>query len=80
MRRSRERRFAMRRSSDRRAGMSRFDWLGLGLVVAVAAVLRLVGIDSRHGFDADQGHDMLTLLAFTRGGEIPLLGPKTSVG
>jgi Dolichyl-phosphate-mannose-protein mannosyltransferase len=46
----------------------------------VAALLRLPGIDARGTFDADQGHDMLTLLRFTRDGVWPLLGPKTSVG
>jgi 4-amino-4-deoxy-L-arabinose transferase-like glycosyltransferase len=48
-------------------------------VVAVAALLRLPGIDSRGQFDADQGHDMLTLYRFTHDGIVPLLGPKTSV-
>ena len=60
--------------------MSRFDRLSLLLVTAVAALLRLPGIDARGAFDADQGHDMRTLVAFTRDGLVPLLGPKTSVG
>jgi hypothetical protein len=60
--------------------MSRFDWLALLAVSATAALLRLPGIDARGRFDADQGHDMLTLVAFTRDGVVPLLGPKTSVG
>jgi 4-amino-4-deoxy-L-arabinose transferase-like glycosyltransferase len=60
--------------------MSRFDRLSLLAVTAVAAVLRLPGIDTRGRFDADQGHDMLTLMAFTRDGVWPLLGPKTSAG
>lgn len=60
--------------------MSRFDRLALLAVTAIAAVLRLPGIDARGRFDADQGHDMLTLVAFTRDGVIPLLGPRTSVG
>jgi Dolichyl-phosphate-mannose-protein mannosyltransferase len=46
----------------------------------VAALLRLPGIAARGRFDADQGHDMATLVAFTRDGVIPLLGPRTSVG
>lgn len=49
-------------------------------VTALAALLRLPGIDVRGRFDADQGHDMATLVAFTRDGIVPLLGPKTSVG
>ena len=60
--------------------MSRFDRLSLLAITAVAAFLRLPGIDVRGKFDADQGHDMLTLMAFTRDGVWPLLGPKTSVG
>ncbi|MBI2781856.1 MAG: phospholipid carrier-dependent glycosyltransferase [Chloroflexi bacterium] len=60
--------------------MSRFDRLSLLAVTALAALLRLPGIDARGTFDADQGHDMATLLAFTRDGVVPLLGPKTSVG
>lgn len=59
---------------------SLFDRLSLLGVVGVAALLRIPGIDVRGRFDADQGHDMATLVAFTRDGVIPLLGPKTSVG
>jgi len=59
--------------------VSRFDRLSLLAVTAVAALLRLPGIAARGAFDADQGHDMLTLMAFTRDGVVPLLGPKTSV-
>jgi hypothetical protein len=60
--------------------MSRFDRLALLAAVGSAALLRLPGIDARGRFDADQGHDMLTLVAFTRDAVVPLLGPKTSVG
>jgi Dolichyl-phosphate-mannose-protein mannosyltransferase len=60
--------------------VSRFDRLGLATVVIVAAALRLPGLAERGRFDSDQGHDMLTLVRFTRDGVIPLLGPKTSVG
>jgi len=60
--------------------MTRFDRLALGAAIAVAAVMRFPGIEARGRFDADQGHDMLTLLAMLRDGVVPLLGPKTSVG
>lgn len=60
--------------------MTRFDRVTVLAVTALAALLRLPGIDARGRFDADQGHDMLTLVAFTRDGIVPLLGPKTSVG
>ena len=60
--------------------MTRFDRASLAFVVGLAAALRLPGLDARGRFDADQGHDMLTLVAFARDGVVPLLGPKTSVG
>lgn len=62
------------------APLTLFDRLSLLAVVAFAALLRIPGIDVRGRFDADQGHDMANLVAFTRDGVIPLLGPKTSVG
>jgi len=64
----------------RRRGLSRFDLLALAAVLVAAAFLRLPGLEYRGTFDSDQGHDMLTLAALTRQGEVPLLGPKTSVG
>lgn len=60
--------------------MTTFDRLSLLAVVGMAALLRIPGIDARGQFDADQGHDMATLVAFTRDGVVPLLGPRTSVG
>lgn len=62
--------------------MNRLAWdrIGLAVVVLVAALTRLPDLESRGQFDSDQGHDMLTLVAFTRDGVVPLLGPKTSVG
>lgn len=54
--------------------------LGLALLLALAAVLRLPGIDGRGRFEFDQGQDMLVLRAFVDQGVVPLLGPKTSVG
>ena len=57
-----------------------FDRISLAAVIVVAAFLRIPGIEARGRFDADQGHDMATLVAFTRDGVVPLLGPKTSVG
>jgi hypothetical protein len=55
--------------------MTRFDRLSLASVVAVAALLRLPGIDVRGRFDVDQGRDMLVLAAMTRDGVLPLVGP-----
>ena len=49
-------------------------------IVALAALVRLPGLDARGAWDADQGHDMLVLDALVHRGEVPLLGPRTSVG
>jgi 4-amino-4-deoxy-L-arabinose transferase-like glycosyltransferase len=60
--------------------VSRREALALAAILVAAALLRLPGLADRGQFDADQGHDMRTLAAFTREGVVPLLGPKTSVG
>jgi 4-amino-4-deoxy-L-arabinose transferase-like glycosyltransferase len=55
----------------------------LGVLLAIlvlAALTRLPGLDARGAWDADQGQDMLVLDALVHRGEIPLLGPRTSVG
>lgn len=52
----------------------------LGALLLLAALTRLPGLDERGRWDADQGHDMLVLQALVTEGEIPLLGPKTSIG
>lgn len=56
------------------------DALVLALLLVLAALTRLPGLAGRGDFDGDQGHDMLTLLRFVRDGQIPLLGPPTSIG
>lgn len=56
------------------------DRLALGVLLVLAAAVRLPGLADRGGFDGDQGHDMLVLLRFLRDGEVPLLGPPTSIG
>jgi 4-amino-4-deoxy-L-arabinose transferase-like glycosyltransferase len=56
------------------------DRLVLGALLALAAAVRLPGLAARGMFDADQGHDVLTLLRFTRDGVVPLVGPPTSIG
>jgi hypothetical protein len=52
-------------------------WLA---VLAVAAILRLPDLAGRGTWDADQGHDMLVLRHLVLDGQIPLLGPPTSIG
>jgi flagellar biosynthesis protein FliQ len=54
--------------------------LALLAIVAVAAILRFVDLPTRGTFDADQGHDMLVLHDLVARGQIPLLGPPTSIG
>ena len=49
-------------------------------IVALAALLRLPGLDQRGAWDADQGTDMLVLQGLVDRGEVPLLGPPTSIG
>ena len=56
------------------------DWLVLAGLLLLAAVLRFVDLATRGTWDADQGHDMLVLRALVRAGELPLLGPPTSIG
>ncbi|HKF84604.1 MAG TPA: glycosyltransferase family 39 protein, partial [Candidatus Limnocylindrales bacterium] len=58
---------------------SRLELAVLLGIVLLAAALRLPGLDVRGPFDADQGQDMLVLSGILRG-DIPLLGPPTSIG
>ena len=55
-------------------------WLILGAILVLAAILRFDALPTRGTWDADQGHDMLTLMAFVRDGVFPLVGPPTSIG
>lgn len=56
------------------------DRLVLAAILLLAAIARFPALATRGDFDGDQGHDMLTLLRFVRDGQIPLLGPPTSIG
>ena len=70
-----------RRSWSTPGGRGR--WLELGVLAAillVAALTRLPGLDARGQWDSDQGHDMAVLAALVQRGQVPLLGPMTSVG
>ncbi len=49
-------------------------------IVALAALTRLPGLALRGQWDADQGHDMTVLHALVTAGQVPLLGPPTSIG
>jgi 4-amino-4-deoxy-L-arabinose transferase-like glycosyltransferase len=69
--------FSRLRGAIDRATLER---LGLLAILSVAAVLRFRDLPTRGTFDADQGHDMLVLHDFVARGQIPLLGPPTSIG
>ena len=58
----------------------RLDRFTLAVLLAVAAVMRLVNLPTRGTWEADQGHDMLILRAMVQDGIVPLLGPPTSIG
>jgi hypothetical protein len=49
-------------------------------ILVLAAVTRLPGLDQRGQWDSDQGHDMRVLAALVEHGDVPLLGPPTSIG
>jgi 4-amino-4-deoxy-L-arabinose transferase-like glycosyltransferase len=54
--------------------------IGLFAILVMAVVLRFVNLSTRGTFDADQGHDMRVLHDLVASGQIPLLGPPTSIG
>jgi hypothetical protein len=56
------------------------ETIGLGAVLALAAILRFAWLPTRGQFDADQAHDMLVLRDVVLNGVVPLVGPPTSVG
>ncbi len=62
------------------SALGRIDLGVLVGLVALAGLVRFVGLAARGTWDADQGHDMLVLRAFVHDGIVPLLGPPTSIG
>lgn len=63
-----------------RALAARLDRYTLPVLLGLATVMRLVNLPTRGTWEADQGHDMLTLRALVQDGVVPLLGPPTSIG
>jgi hypothetical protein len=59
---------------------ARWDRYTLPSVLALAALTRFPNLVTRGTWEADQGHDMLTLRALVQDGVVPLLGPPTSIG
>ncbi len=62
------------------ARIRRLELAALLAILVLAALVRLPGLAERGRWDADQGHDMLVLRALAMRGEVPLLGPPTSIG
>jgi 4-amino-4-deoxy-L-arabinose transferase-like glycosyltransferase len=60
--------------------LGRAELLVLVALLVLAALTRLPGLDDRGRWDADQGTDMRVLRALVVDGEVPLLGPRTSIG
>ena len=72
-------------AASRWASAARLEGRGADLVVlvgllALAALLRLPDLATRGTFDGDQGTDALVVRTMIRGGVVPLLGPRTSIG
>jgi hypothetical protein len=70
---------ASRRGSARlapRLGVSGRELLGLCGIVLIAAVLRLINLPLRGGWDSDQGTEMLGLRAALASGRLPTFGPE----
>jgi 4-amino-4-deoxy-L-arabinose transferase-like glycosyltransferase len=61
-------------------GIARWERYVLPALLALAAVMRFPNLATRGTWEADQGHDMLTLRALVQDGIVPLLGPPTSIG
>lgn len=58
---------------------ARRDALMLTAILVLAAILRFINLPSRGQWDDDQGIEMLTMLLWVRDGQVPLLGPVSSV-
>jgi hypothetical protein len=63
-----------------RGGRNRWDRYVLPALLALAAIMRFPDLVTRGTWEADQGHDMLTLRTLVHDGIVPLLGPPTSIG
>jgi 4-amino-4-deoxy-L-arabinose transferase-like glycosyltransferase len=59
-----------------RLGVSVRELAGLGGIVLFAAILRLVALPARGGWDSDQGTEMLALRSALTTGHLPTFGPE----
>ncbi len=60
--------------------LRRLELATLLALVVLAALTRLPGLAERGRWDADQGTDMRVLRGLAIDGDLPLLGPRTSIG
>jgi 4-amino-4-deoxy-L-arabinose transferase-like glycosyltransferase len=58
---------------------ARRDGLLLSAILILATILRFVGLPGRGAWDDDQGNEILAMLLWVRGGDLPLRGPISSV-
>ena len=68
------------RTAPLRLGPRTLEAIGWVAIIVLAAALRLPDLAGRGTWDADQGHDMLVLRHLVVDGQVPLLGPPTSIG
>jgi 4-amino-4-deoxy-L-arabinose transferase-like glycosyltransferase len=68
------------RATAFRPGPGTLEAVGWIAILVLAAALRLPDLAGRGTWDADQGHDMLVLRHLVLDGQLPLLGPPTSIG
>jgi 4-amino-4-deoxy-L-arabinose transferase-like glycosyltransferase len=68
------------RTTAVRPGPATLEAIAWVAIIVLAAALRLPDLAGRGTWDADQGHDMLVLRHLVVDGQVPLLGPPTSIG
>ncbi len=67
-------------STGRGASDRALDVLVVAALAVAATLLRSFALPTRGTWDADQGEQMLVLLGLVRQGQVPLLGPPSSIG
>ena len=63
-----------------RLRIARAELLGLLAILATAAVLRFANLGARGGWDSDQGNQMLGVWTALKTGQLPQVGPLSSIG
>jgi hypothetical protein len=63
-----------------RRRIPRAELFGLLAILAAAAVLRFANLGARGGWDSDQGNQMLGVWTALKTGQLPQVGPLSSIG